>query len=121
MFGWWPSKRLCSRGSPSLYNGCSSMGPRESFPGFPVDSGFLYWALQLKRLDCRPGGQRSPRIALNDVAISSRVKSFLYHVRGSGSDSVQLRKPDVKQNQVWLQFFRFLNGFQSVWDFTDDL
>ena len=36
---WWPSKRLRSRGSPSLYNGCSSMRPRESFPSFRVDSG----------------------------------------------------------------------------------
>jgi hypothetical protein len=36
-------------------------------------------------------------------------------------DSVQAREVDVQQNQIRLQFRRFLNGFQSVRDFADDL
>jgi hypothetical protein len=39
----------------------------------------------------------------------------------SGFDSIDPRKPDVKQDQVWLRFFGFLNRFPSVCGFTDDL
>ena len=38
-----------------------------------------------------------------------------------GFDSIQRRKPDVEHNQVRLQSFGFLNRFQSVRCFVDDL
>lgn len=38
-----------------------------------------------------------------------------------GSDSIQGGESDVKQYQIRLQFFRFLNGFQSIRCFTDYL
>jgi hypothetical protein len=39
----------------------------------------------------------------------------------SGFDSVHVRKSNVQQNQVWLQFFRLLDSFQSIGDFANDL
>jgi len=40
----------------------------------------------------------------------------------SGSlDSIQLREPNVQQNQVWLQSFRLLNRLQPVRYFANDL
>ena len=39
----------------------------------------------------------------------------------SGFDSIQRRKSYVEHDQVRLQFFRFLNRFQSVRDLADDL
>jgi hypothetical protein len=32
----------------------------------------------------------------------------------SGFKSINLRETDVQQDQVWSQFFGFLNGFQAI-------
>jgi hypothetical protein len=36
-------------------------------------------------------------------------------------DSIQLREPDIQHNQVRLQFFGLLNGFQSIGSLGYDL
>jgi hypothetical protein len=69
-------------------------------------------------------------IRLVNVARSSRTKRFSHHIDGrflaykkhfgfweelvdspSGLHTIQGWKPDVEQNQIWVQFFGFPNGF----------
>jgi len=38
-----------------------------------------------------------------------------------GFDSIQAGKADVQQDQVWFKFAGFLNCFQSICAFADDL
>lgn len=84
--------------------------------------------------------QLSFRIRFDDVAARARAQGLFCNVsravfaheenfgsRGNVSDSascfnpIQRRKTDVEQDQVWLQFLRLLNGFQSVCHFANDL
>jgi hypothetical protein len=39
----------------------------------------------------------------------------------SGLDAIHRRQPDVQQNQIRFQFHRFLNRFESVRHFCNDL
>jgi hypothetical protein len=86
------------------------------------------------------GQQLASRICLDHVAACPQAEGFLYHIGGTflaneeyfrggaerayspgGFDSIQLRKSDVQQNQVRLQFLCLLNRFESVRDLTYDL
>ena len=80
------------------------------------------------------------RVRFQHVATCSRTEGFLYYVKravfadkedfgcrrnltnsASGFNPIQCRKSDVEQDQVWLEFFDFLNSFQPVGGFGNYL
>ena len=82
--------------------------------------------------------QVARRIGLQDITSGARVQGFFCDFRRAGfaheedfrsggnfSDSsrsfnsVYCRKPDIQQDQVWLQFLRLPNCFLSVRHFAD--
>jgi hypothetical protein len=87
------------------------------------------------------GGQQfASGLRLDDIGKCAQAESFLHHsgrrllaqeryfgVGGelaylpSGFESIELWKTDVEHNQIRLQFFSFLNRFQTIWHFADHL
>ena len=64
-------------------------------------------------------------LTISDIGLLAQEKDFRVRSKlanfSSGGDAIQFRKADIQENQIRLQLFGFLNGFQSICRLPDDL